>query len=931
MAGQLFDDIWLYTKAFGDVRNSNTQLTGSTLPMDLADEAIESFGFKTYPNDFNSQDFSAKFVDGVTYNNNLVDQHFPGSQAEGIRHYIDVASGSVINYYDNEGTTLGYIVQLIDHANLYPQQNSAQEIYKRIFHNMVSLVKRKGTVEGLKQLINIWGVPNTMLRVSEFGGKTANPNDFELFQEVYNKEFTTYQLMTGSLYAGHGTPAASANLKKSANAIPIFPWQHLTRNYRADKEYATPDSIQFRFKTARPIDIDTNFSESLLLKYNNVSNNVSNGQMGIYLEYSGSNSGSHSGSILSPYHTYASMSFVFSGSVAEGAESPGYFKSDPIYLPFYNKKWWSVQFQRLTHTASNHNNFLNTYELRVAQKGDDGADNFVKYEGLVTMSMGSNVTQSLNYTWNFVSSASNGPIFATSAVDSIVKLGGNASAIGTTRNNGIGNPTSTSPGLSLGSAFSGSFQEFRYYARALSQSVFNKFVMNPHFIGGFEGKISGAFSGYDILNYRVPLGSLLEHTNPVGKSYLQLSTNYSYIQFGGSPNQTGAAQRASFSSLGSVHPAISHPEDRKTGKIVFGHNSSNYTSSFINKSDNTDVSNVYHIQYATTTLPTASADFPNPSASLTSSHFTSNNETYYYDQPAMGLRNRITNKIHIPSTTDAFGNTLSPFRSIIQDYPQSQSYNENINNLEVGFSFENEINDDIISSYEDDVISSAISDPLEYFKSPNSMLADYNFWDKSEDRYDKLVGIARDYFKKFRGLKSGSISAGKGANGWTLSPNLSDNAPIRRPGNYMNKFDYNRLIKFYESSLFKAIKNYVPARTSISTGIIVKPHLLERNKIKLKSITTNYPQAKTSETGSRNGTPYYPPNRSQRGYGYNSVIENKNLEITATLPSTSISGGAGGSVNKYNYFGTGSFESGVNKFYFKNQIVSSLNKVDTQG
>ena len=33
------------------------------------------------------------------------------------------------------------------------------------------------------------------------------------------------------------------------------------------------------------------------------------------------------------------------------------------------------------------------------------------------------------------------------------------------------------------------------------------------------------------------------------------------------------------------------------------------------------------------------------------------------------------------------------------------------------------------------------------------MLADYNFWDKSEDKYDKLVGIARDYFKKFKGLK----------------------------------------------------------------------------------------------------------------------------------------------------------------------------------
>ena len=44
------------------------------------------------------------------------------------------------------------------------------------------------------------------------------------------------------------------------------------------------------------------------------------------------------------------------------------------------------------------------------------------------------------------------------------------------------------------------------------------------------------------------------------------------------------------------------------------------------------------------------------------------------------------------------------------------------------------------------------------------------------------------------------------------------------------EYDYNRLIKFYQTSLFKAIKNHVPARTSLSTGIIVKQLLIERNK-----------------------------------------------------------------------------------------------------
>ena len=61
-------------------------------------------------------------------------------------------------------------------------------------------------------------------------------------------------------------------------------------------------------------------------------------------------------------------------------------------------------------------------------------------------------------------------------------------------------------------------------------------------------------------------------------------------------------------------------------------------------------------------------------------------------------------------------------------------------------------------------------------------------------------------------------------------------------------------------------KNYVPARTSISTGIIVKQHLLERNRIKPIGIKANYPLAKTPETGSIDGTPYYKPNRRRRGY-----------------------------------------------------------------
>lgn len=42
--------------------------------------------------------------------------------------------------------------------------------------------------------------------------------------------------------------------------------------------------------------------------------------------------------------------------------------------------------------------------------------------------------------------------------------------------------------------------------------------------------------------------------------------------------------------------------------------------------------------------------------------------------------------------------------------------------------------------------------------------------------------------------------------------------------------EYIRLIKYYNNSLFKMIKDYVPARAELSTGFIIKSHILERNK-----------------------------------------------------------------------------------------------------
>ncbi len=45
-----------------------------------------------------------------------------------------------------------------------------------------------------------------------------------------------------------------------------------------------------------------------------------------------------------------------------------------------------------------------------------------------------------------------------------------------------------------------------------------------------------------------------------------------------------------------------------------------------------------------------------------------------------------------------------------------------------------------------------------------------------------------------------------------------------------NLWDYVRLLKFYNNSVFKMIKDFVPARSNVSTGIVIRDHILHRNK-----------------------------------------------------------------------------------------------------
>jgi len=173
--------------------------------------------------------------------------------------------------------------------------------------------------------------------------------------------------------------------------------------------------------------------------------------------------------------------------------------------------------------------------------------------------------------------------------------------------------------------------------------------------------------------------------------------------------------------------------------------------------------------------------------------FVPQNEVTYQDQFATGVKNAVTEKIKIIDSVYPEGNTLSPYVSIQQTSYLSESFNRDINYVEVAFSPQDEVNDDIISQLGNFNIGDYIGDPRQV----SSQLTYYPNFNKLRD----------EYFSKYM-------------------------------SNY-NIWDYIRLIKFYDNSLFKMIKDFTPARSSLATGIVIKQTLLERNKYPLPQATTN--------------------------------------------------------------------------------------------
>ena len=751
MVAQHYDNVWIYYKDVTNKYNADNRLDYG-ISKDLVAESLKSFGIKIYQNNFTSNDLYSSFL-GY------------GSISPEITGSLPVTTDSFQEYINN------YITASYD-ASIIPLDDYNKEVYKRIYNNLSYLSKTKGTIPGLRALINCFGVPDTILRISEFGGRDKDTSTYDYFYNRFSYALSTTSGSDSRAYAQIPWAPLLNSATSSGDGVGYVALQYVLENYVYREgggagniaSASLPNNLEFRFKTNG---IPSNYNtQSLLIKTNtSYDAAVDDWNIGIFLNYDQPFSASSpyydgDGSIATNTPYQGNLFFILNNN-----STGNYIQSSPIQLPFFDGGWWSVMLQRNKNVLYGDGNDENiTYTLYAANKLYDSEEgNTIGFIGSSSIQINGLLYPDLNEAWNSYQS------FAV--FEAGVYLGGHYS----------GSNLSFQP-FATTSSFDGCFQEFRYYSLPLDVKTFKDYTMNPTSIEGLQ--LTGVSGSFNTLGFRAPLGN--ELWNYAGSAHEE--------PFISSINNT-QDDKINFDS---IHPAITASSDLLI------------TASFIDLNTQNSFSE-YDIIYPY-----------NPNANTPETFYISQNEVYYFDQPIVGIKNRVTDKIQIKNSSYPSGSVLSQYRSLEQNYPTLDSEVPNINMLEVAFSPQNEVNDDITNQLGYFNIGEYIGDPRQV-SSPSTT-------------YPDLVKLSENFFQKY-----------------FTSYDL---------------FDYMRLIKYFDNSLFKMIQDFVPARTSLTSGVVVKQHLLERNR---------YPEPQ---------------------------LEWEELDYSGSIDTAFMSGGTGGTFNSYNFTGS---------------------------
>ena len=351
MVGQMFDNVFIYLQNITTKFDADNRLNYG-VSKDLVADILRDAGITIYQNNFSSNDVYQALI-GITPSGSLYNLPYTTTQ-------YPVPTGSFLEYITTYVTASST-------SSLMPTDDINKEQYKRIYHNLPLLLKKKGSVAGLRDLINTFGVPDTILRINEFGGKDKDKNTFDNWQDEYNYSFYT----SGSSY--------------------------ITSSWELNADWGSafdrPRAIELRFKTDGLINNTASLVTQSLWSLNTGT------QLRLRYTGSGYTSGSYSGSIKDPYYQYALLEFIPNISSYPN-------QSASIYLPFYNGDWWSVLINKDAALE-----YFDVYAANKNYKGEDG--------NTISFQASSSVTSSDSTHW----STADISYFGSSSVSSKVFTG----------------------------------------------------------------------------------------------------------------------------------------------------------------------------------------------------------------------------------------------------------------------------------------------------------------------------------------------------------------------------------------------------------------------------------------------------------------------------------------------------------------------------
>lgn len=347
MVGQHFDNIWIYLKDVTERYDAENNLEKG-ISRDLVGDALKGLGIKLYTNTNISDNIYYTRL-GINPDGTLR----PPVGADFIQYYIPFLANGL--YVVTEYVDPDY-VDSFDAGTTIPGDDVTKEYYKRLYHNVPYLLKTRGTERGLRALINCFGIPDSILRIKEFGGSDKSYSTPDLIQTRHSLAYYN---------------SGSTNL--------TLPWWPQNYYYiSASDATVMPDTIEFRFKTTGIPDA-SHVSQSLFEV-----TRAGSLLFGLQLTYD-------------PLFAVPSSSYENYGSLSLHMKT---VSTTPIQLPFFDTdKWWSVMIKReLGDRQAQSDTTPNTYWVYVksATYNEEG-DAVISFEASRSIYT---ISSNINNAWN---------------------------------------------------------------------------------------------------------------------------------------------------------------------------------------------------------------------------------------------------------------------------------------------------------------------------------------------------------------------------------------------------------------------------------------------------------------------------------------------------------------------------------------------------